>query len=68
MRGVGLGDVGGGRCSKRASSREGTGHKFKGVIGRLIILGHFPQKSPITSGSFAENQRKNKVQDTNLIL
>jgi len=27
---------------------------WRGCIGRIIFIGHFPQKSPIISGSLAE--------------
>ena len=35
---------------------------WHGVTGSLIFIGHFLQKSPIISGSFAKNDPKNDVQ------
>jgi len=46
-------------CGVRVECVFSTG--WRGVMGCLIFIGHFPQNSPIISGSFAKNDPQLKV-------
>ena len=46
-------------CVECVECESSTG--WRGVIGCLIVIGHFPQKSPIISGSFAKNDPQLKA-------